>query len=961
MKLYPDHMKPMRHIAIVVALLVAGAMLVCALPVLPGMRGIAGYLPLHMLLETLAIVVSMLIFAVGWHAHNRNLHGNIVLLACAFLGVGLLDFAHMLSYAGMPDFVTPSNPEKAINFWLAARSLAAVGLFAVAVMPWRPFVSGATRYMLFALVLVATALAYWLILFHQDEMPHTFIPGQGLTQFKIASEYAIIALNLAAAFVLRVRMRKPLPFNAAALFGAVCVMALSELFFTLYVSVTDVFNLLGHVYKVIAYLLLYRAFFVATVEIPYRQLELSKSKLRGTLDAIPDLVWLKDADGVYLECNAMVERFFGVREADIIGKTDYDFLNKGLADFFREHDRKAMVAGKPSVNEEWLTFADDNHSALLETIKTPMYDDAGKFIGVLGIARDITGRKQAEDTLRKLSLAVEQSPSSIVITDLDANIEYVNQAFVRETGYSTGEAIGQTPRLLNSGKNPKEIYREMWSCLTRGDTWRGELINRRKDGSEYIEFAQISPVQQADGKATHYLAIKENINERKNNEAKIERLSRTYRLLSRVNEAIVRVRDRNELFTAICAAAIESGLFRFAWIGMLDGTWVIPVAHAGVEEGYLSEKFNILLDDERTGNGPTGRATREGAHIICQDIENDPCMTPWRDEAIRRGFRSSAAFPVREKSGIVGAISVYAAELHFFTPDIIRLMMELAADVSFSLDVFAEKERRKQMAEVIIQLNTELEYRVQERTRQLEAANKELEAFSYSVSHDLRAPLRSIDGFSRVLSKKYHDQLDSIGQDWLERICHASQHMGLLIDDILQLSLVARSPLRRGLADLSKIAENVADGLRRTNLERQVSFVVQQGLSVQADPGLLRIVMDNLLGNAYKFTGKKADAEIEFGERYIDGERTFFVRDNGDGFNMDYVHKLFGAFQRLHTTNEFEGTGIGLATVQRIINRHNGRVWAEAIEGQGAAFYFTLPQRERGGGGGLLNMMRRNE
>jgi len=949
MKLHPDHMKPMRRMAIVVALLAIGAMLALPFSVISSMHGVAGYLPLHMLFETLAIVVSMLVFAVGWHAHNRNLHGHIVLLACAFLGVGLLDFAHMLSYAGMPDFVTPSNPEKAIDFWLVARSLAAVALLAVAVMPWRPFVSAATRYVLFASVLTSTAFAYWLILFHQDEIPHTFIPGQGLTQFKIASEYAIIALNLVAALALWVRMRKPLPFNTTALFGAVCVMALSELFFTLYVSVTDVFNLLGHVYKVIAYLLLYRAFFVATVEIPYRQLELSKSKLRGTLDAIPDMVWLKDADGVYLECNTMVERFFGAGKADIIGKTDYDFLNKGLADFLREHDRKAMVADKPSVNEEWLTFADDGHSALLETVKTPMYDDAGKFIGVLGIARDITGRKQAENTLRKLSLAVEQSPSSIIITDLNANIEYVNQAFVRETGYSTDEAIGQNPRLLNSGKNPKEVYREMWSCLARGGTWKGELINRRKDGSEYIEFAQISPVQQADGKTTHYLAIKDNVTERKNNEARIERLSRTYRLLSQVNEAIVRAQDQNGLFTAICAAAIKSGLFRFAWIGMLDENWVIPVAHSGVDEGYLSCKFEILIDNERTGNGPTGRAIREGAHIVCQDIENDPCMTPWRDAAIRRELRSSAAFPIREKGGIVGTINVYSAEPHFFTPDIILLMMELAADVSFSLDVLIEKERRKQMGEVIIQLNTELERRVLERTCQLEAANKELEAFSYSVSHDLRAPLRSIDGFSRVLSKHYHDRLDATGLDWLERICHASQHMGLLIDDMLQLSQVARGALVREMVDLSGIAEKLVEILSKANPERRVRFGVQQGLSVQADSGLLRVVMDNLLGNAYKFTGKKADAEIEFGERYIDGERTFFVRDNGDGFNMDYAHKLFGAFQRLHSANEFEGTGIGLATVQRIINRHNGKVWAEAIEGQGATFYFTLPQGERGG------------
>lgn len=315
---------------IFIAVLAGIAVLAQVLPVLPGAKGIANYLPLHMLLETFSIVVAMLVFAVGWHAHGRDLPGNIVLLACAFLGVGLLDFAHMLSYAGMPDFVTPSNAEKGIDFWLVARSLAALALLAVVVMPWRPFVSATARYKLLAATLAATAFAYWLILFHQDALPHTFVPGKGLTAFKIAAEYLLIALNLAAAFALLARMRKPQPFNAAALFGTVCAMALSEFFFTLYAGLTDVFNLLGHIYKGVSYLLLYRAVFVATVEIPYRQLQLSKAKLRGTLDALPDLMWLKDADGVFLECNPAFERLFGASRENIVGKTDYDFVEKEL-------------------------------------------------------------------------------------------------------------------------------------------------------------------------------------------------------------------------------------------------------------------------------------------------------------------------------------------------------------------------------------------------------------------------------------------------------------------------------------------------------------------------------------------------------------------------------------------------------------------------------------------------------
>ncbi|MDD2915122.1 MAG: PAS domain S-box protein [Gallionella sp.] len=258
-----------------------------------------------------------------------------------------------------------------------------------------------------------------------------------------------------------------------------------------------------------------------------------ENRLATLVRTIPDLIWLKDAEGVYLSCNPMFERCFGAKEADIIGKTDYDFVDKELADFFREHDRKAMAADKPCVNDEWVSFADDGHRALLETIKTPMHDADGKLVGVLGIARDITERKRSEDLLRKLSLAVEQSPNSIVITDLNANIEYVNQAFVKATGYGLDEIIGQNPRILHSGKTPKATYEDMWAHLSRGEMWKGEFINKRKDGSEYIESVQTSPVRQPDGSVTHYLAIKEDITEFK------QALSAIYRLNAELEDKVV--------------------------------------------------------------------------------------------------------------------------------------------------------------------------------------------------------------------------------------------------------------------------------------------------------------------------------------------------------------------------------------------------------------------------------------
>jgi len=295
----------------------------------------------------------------------------------------------------------------------------------------------------------------------------------------------------------------------------------------------------------------------------------------------------------------------------------------------------------------------------------------------------------------------------------------------------------------------------------------------------------------------------------------------------------------------------------------------------------------------------------------------------------KKEFSLSRDMPIKKKDGTVFYADINATNVTF-------------AGKNYLMGFFHDNTERKRAEAEIRRLNEELERRVIERTAELSVVNMELESFSYSVSHDLRAPLRSIDGFSLALLEDYEDKLDLKGKDFLHRVRAAAQNMAVLIDDLLKLSQVTRSEMRLDNVDMSSLAHSIADSLQKSAPERCVTFLIQDGLRAKGDRNLLEMALVNLIENALKFSSGQTDAQIEFGSRETDGKPTYFVRDNGVGFDMTYVDQLFGAFQRLHSTKEFPGSGIGLATVQRIIHRHGGRVWAEGAVNKGATFYFTL-------------------
>ncbi len=251
-----------------------------------------------------------------------------------------------------------------------------------------------------------------------------------------------------------------------------------------------------------------------------------------------------------------------------------------------------------------------------------------------------------------------------------------------------------------------------------------------------------------------------------------------------------------------------------------------------------------------------------------------------------------------------------------------------------------EIEDRQRAEKKIQRMNMELEQRVRERTTELEVSNRELESFAYSVSHDLRAPLRGIQGFSHAILEDYKEKLGPQGKDYLRRINEATGNMSQLIDDLLKLSRITRGSITKERIDLSRIAENIINRYKQEEPQRKVKFVIAEGLSADGDANLLRVALENLLHNAWKFTSKKENTKIEFGQEQGQDGVIFFIRDNGIGFDMKYRSKLFEPFQRLQT--EYLGMGIGLATVERIINRHGGRIWAEGKVDEGAVFYFSL-------------------
>jgi len=644
--------------------------------------------------------------------------------------------------------------------------------------------------------------------------------------------------------------------------------------------------------------------------------------------------WLLDLATNRVVWSDETYRVYGLSPESFELSTD-SFLSLIHADdlaMMNEWLRACMADEKPD-GIEFRAVRPDGNLKYLYGRGSLVRDSGNNPVRMVGTVQDITERKLAEEKIRHLASIVESSNDALIGVALDEKILSWNRGADRIYGYRSDEIVGRPVSVLVPANLRNELAGIM-ERLKRGESVEHFETSRvRKDGNLIQVSLTISPIKDSSGKITGASTLARDITER-------TVLEKRERMRVRVLEDLTKGLPLREILTEIVLHIEEENKGPIASVLLLDkeaGRLLLGAAPS------LPKFYNDTIHGMPIGQGigSCGTAAFTGKRVVVENIQTHPFWEAFRDLAMRARVAACWSEPILSSQGsVIGTFAMYHRIPYAPTDRDLDLMKSMAGLTSVVIE-------HRQAEQKIQQLNEELEKRVIARTAQLESANKELEAFAYSVSHDLRAPLRSIDGFSKILLEDYADKLDEAGRENLQIVRNASQRMARLIDDILQLSRLNRTPLRLLPVDLSALAATVADDLRKLEPERRVNFQIEAGGIVLADGNQMRVVLENLIGNAWKFTGKHPDANIRFGRETREGTPVFFVRDNGVGFDMKYAPKLFGAFQRLHATSEFPGTGIGLASVQRIINRHGGKVWIEGQVDGGATAYFSLPKPEQ--------------
>ncbi len=628
----------------------------------------------------------------------------------------------------------------------------------------------------------------------------------------------------------------------------------------------------------------------------------SEERFRMLVDGVKDYdICMLDREGRITSWNAGAEWMKGYRAGEIIGQHFSRFYPP--EDQKRDRPRKALeaAAAEGRFAEQCWQLRKSGARFRAHVVLTALRDRHGELRGFAEVARDITERESAEEALRRSearkSAILDSALDAILSIDHSGVIKERNQSAQHIFGYPAAQALGRTMDQLIIPPELRSIYRDrLAEYLTTGvGGWLGrpiELALTRADQSDFQ--AELAITRVANEEPPQFTVVIRDISERKAAEQALRQSEERFRLL-------------------------VEGVVDYA-IYMLDAEGRVTFWNPGAERLMGFSEQDIL-------GQPLARFyTAED----CQQHKPEQIL----QAAKAQGRVEEESWRMRKDGS------------RFWANTLTTALRDTSGDLRGFSRISRDVTERRQAQEEVRALNEQLSRRVAERTAELEAANNELEAFNYSVSHDLRAPLRHIEGFTRLLQKSA-PELNAESRGYLETIADATNQMGKLINGLLAFSRIGRAELQTTRVSLEELVRVARQDLQGDAQGRRVDWVIHSLPEVQADPVLLRQVLVNFISNALKYTRPREDARIEIGARASDKEVTVFIRDNGVGFDMRYADKLFNVFQRLHPVAEFEGIGIGLANVRRIVQRHGGRVWAEGALGQGATFYFSLPVASR--------------
>lgn len=531
-----------------------------------------------------------------------------------------------------------------------------------------------------------------------------------------------------------------------------------------------------------------------------------------------------------------------------------------------------------------------------------------------------------QESLRKLSQAVEQSPAAVVITDPNAIIEYVNPKFEEFTGYTQAEAAGQNTRILGSGKTPMKTYEELWSTITSGREWRGEFLNKRKDGSLYWESALIAPIKNDGGTITHFLAVKEDITERKAIAEQIENKAREERALGRLLRLSLEPTPTETYLQSFIEGMFESVPF----LNLLPkGAIFLTDQKDGGEVLRLTASYQMdakLLDicsEVPFGKCLCGKAAEQRDIVVSACVDDE-------HEIHFEGMQPHGHYnlPVLSGDDVLGVITLYLPEHHARNEREEAFLWRVADVLSIGL---SRRDAEKTVASTI---------------KELARSNAELERFAYIASHDLQEPVRTVVTYSQLLEKRYGDQLDSDANEYIGFMVGGAKRLGHLVQDLLAYSRVNSKGEMFQAVDLEKVLNTSLENLTVSIKESGAKVTHSPLPTIFGDEIQLVQLLQNLIHNSIKFRRPDQPLEIQVDATLQDGEWLVSLADNGIGIEEQYKDQIFIIFKRLHTMNAYPGTGIGLAICKRIVERHRGRIWLESEVGEGTTFHFSLPVEE---------------